>query len=95
MQQLIIIMEDSKTLFWSSKFPQAHERISLKFIDNMGTHFQKGLPALPYTLLFPSITLVQSVLLCGLKYFYEENSTETVKESNTVLQSIQYRSTRF
>jgi len=47
MQQLIIIMEDLKTLFWSSKFPPAHKRITLNFIDNLGTRFQRGLPALP------------------------------------------------
>jgi hypothetical protein len=34
MQQLIIIMENSKTLFWSSKFPWARERISSKFIES-------------------------------------------------------------
>ena len=27
-------MENSKTLFWSSKFPQAYERIPLKFIES-------------------------------------------------------------
>jgi hypothetical protein len=35
MQQFIIIMEGSKTLFYSSKLPQARERISSKFIDNL------------------------------------------------------------
>ena len=29
-------MEGSKTLFYSSKFPEARERISSKFIDNLG-----------------------------------------------------------
>jgi len=35
MQQFIIIMEGSKTLFYSSKLPQARERISSNFIDNL------------------------------------------------------------
>jgi hypothetical protein len=42
----IIIMDQSKTLFCSSKFPWAHERTSSKFIDYLGTHPQKGSPAL-------------------------------------------------
>jgi hypothetical protein len=33
----IIIMEDSKILFVSSKFPWARERISSKYVDNLGT----------------------------------------------------------
>jgi hypothetical protein len=33
MQQLIIIMEDSKTLLWSPKFARAFERISSEFIQ--------------------------------------------------------------
>jgi len=47
MKLLIIIMEGSNTLFCSSKFPWARERISLKFIENVGTRPQTGLPALP------------------------------------------------
>jgi hypothetical protein len=39
-------MEDSKTLFWSSKFPWVRERISSKCIDNLGTCPQTGSPAL-------------------------------------------------
>jgi len=39
-------MECSITLFWSSKFPWARERISLKFIDNLGMRPQKSSPAL-------------------------------------------------
>ena len=39
-------MEVSKTLFCSSKSPKAQERISSKFIDNLCTCPQKGLPAL-------------------------------------------------
>jgi hypothetical protein len=41
MEQLIIIIEDSKTLFCSSKFQWAGERISSKFIGNVGTRPQK------------------------------------------------------
>ena len=43
-------MEDSKALFCSSKFPWASKRISLKSVDNLGTHPQKGSPALLQTL---------------------------------------------
>ena len=32
----MVIVEDSKTLFGSSKLPWARERISSKFIDSMG-----------------------------------------------------------
>jgi len=41
-----MIMKDSMSLFYSSKFPWARERISSKFIDYVGTHPQKGSPAL-------------------------------------------------
>ena len=41
---IITIMEDFKTLFCSSKFPCASERISTKFIEDLGTRPQKGLP---------------------------------------------------
>ena len=44
-------MKDSKTLYWSSKFSWARERISWKFIHNLGTHPQQGSPALVYTVL--------------------------------------------
>ena len=40
------IVEDSKPLFCSSKFPWAHERISEKFIECLGTRPQNGSPAL-------------------------------------------------
>ena len=33
------------TLFCTSNFPWALESISYKFIDNFGTHLQKGSPA--------------------------------------------------
>jgi len=33
-------MEDSTTLFWSSIFPWARERISSKFVHNLGTHLK-------------------------------------------------------
>jgi hypothetical protein len=51
MQKLIIIMEDSKTLFYSSKFPWAGERISLNFINSLGTRPKKGSPYLVCALL--------------------------------------------
>jgi hypothetical protein len=44
-----IIMEDSKTLFWSSKFPWAHERISWKLIDNLSMRPQIVSPDLVQT----------------------------------------------
>jgi hypothetical protein len=34
-------MDDSKTLFSSSKFTFTRGRISSKFLDNLGTHYQK------------------------------------------------------
>jgi len=34
-------MEDSKTVFCSSKFPWARERISSKFVDNLGFALKK------------------------------------------------------
>jgi hypothetical protein len=37
MEYFIIIMEDCKTLFGSSKFQEASERISYKFIGPLGT----------------------------------------------------------
>ena len=39
--EIKIIMEESKTLFCSSKFPWARERIYSKFIHNLGTRPQK------------------------------------------------------
>ena len=39
-------MEDSQTMFCSSKFPRARERISLKFVDNLGFALQKVSSAL-------------------------------------------------
>ena len=44
-EYLIIIMEDAKTSFCSSKFSRARWRISSKFIANVGTRPQKGSPA--------------------------------------------------
>jgi len=44
-------MEDSKTLFCSSKFPWASERISLNFINYLSRRPQKGSPALVCVLL--------------------------------------------
>ena len=35
-------MEDSKTLLCSSQFPWVRERISSKFIDNLGTCLKKA-----------------------------------------------------
>jgi len=35
-------VEGSKTLFYSSKSPKAQERVSSKFIDDLGTCPQKG-----------------------------------------------------
>jgi len=39
-------MEGFMTLFFSSKFPRARERISSNFIDNLGKRPQNCLPAL-------------------------------------------------
>ena len=44
----MILSEDSKTLFCSSKFPWTRERISSKFVHNWGTRPQKGSSALPW-----------------------------------------------
>jgi hypothetical protein len=41
-------MENSQTLFCSSKFPWAHDRISSKFIANLDTRPQKVSSALFY-----------------------------------------------
>jgi hypothetical protein len=46
MQGSVLITEDHKNLFCSSDLPSACERISSKFIDNLGTLPQKGWPAL-------------------------------------------------
>jgi hypothetical protein len=40
-------MEGSKILFRSSEFPWARERITSKFIENVGTLPQTDSPALP------------------------------------------------
>jgi len=40
------VVEDSKALFCSSKFPRAQERISSKFRECLGTRPQNGSPAL-------------------------------------------------
>jgi len=42
-------MEDSNTLFWSSKFPWSREIISWKCRENLGTRPQKISPALMYS----------------------------------------------
>jgi hypothetical protein len=39
-------MEESKAKFRFSKFPRARERISLKFIENLGTRPQNYTPTL-------------------------------------------------
>jgi hypothetical protein len=52
MQYLIIIVEDSKTLFCCSKFPWARQIISWKCVGNLGTRPLKGSPALPWTILY-------------------------------------------
>jgi len=46
MEKLIIIMENTMTSFFSSKFPGLREKISKKIIDNLGTRPQKYSPAL-------------------------------------------------
>jgi hypothetical protein len=46
MQQLITIMKDPNNLFCSSNFPLARERISLKFVENLGTRLKMGSPDL-------------------------------------------------
>ena len=40
-------MESSKTVFCSSKYPRARERISSKFTDNLDTRCPVGSPPLP------------------------------------------------
>jgi len=52
----------SQDLFSSSKFPWALERISSKFVDNLGTRRQKSAPALVYGFYFLGFYLM-SVLL--------------------------------
>jgi hypothetical protein len=46
---LKLIMEDSKTLFCSSKFPMVCKRTTAKFIDNLVTRLHKDSPALGKT----------------------------------------------
>jgi hypothetical protein len=46
MQELIVILENSKTLFYPLQCPWARERISSEFIDNLGTRFRKDSPVL-------------------------------------------------
>ena len=41
-------MEDSRTLFCSSKFPCARERTSSKFIYNLGMRLQNDSPSMSY-----------------------------------------------
>ena len=41
-------MEKSNMLFYSSKFPWSWERISSKFIGNLGPRLQNVRPAPPY-----------------------------------------------
>jgi len=55
MQELIIIVEDSKTLFCFSKFSCARERISSKFVDNLDTRLQKDLSILPSSLILSDV----------------------------------------
>jgi hypothetical protein len=55
MQELIIIVEDSKTLFCFSKFPRARERISSKFINDLDTRLQKDLSILPSRLILSDV----------------------------------------
>jgi hypothetical protein len=45
-KELIMIMEDTNTLFCSSKLPGALASISSKFFNNLGTRPQQGSPAL-------------------------------------------------
>jgi len=42
-------MQDSKTLFWSTKFPRGQQTISLKFRGNLGTRPRNGTTALDCT----------------------------------------------
>ena len=71
-------MEDSKTLFCSSKFPWAREIISSKFMENLGTGRQKRLtsPALRH---YPVIrqeniicyqTVTNTVVMISYMYYF-------------------------
>jgi hypothetical protein len=55
-------MEGSKTLVCSSKFPLAYERISSKFILNLGTRSQKLSPALTLRVLIASRDVMSRTL---------------------------------
>jgi len=78
MQLLIIIVEDSKTLFCPSKFPWARGRIYSKFVDNLGTRPQKGSPALRQGLLhlggggYIYICMYVCMYVCIYIYIYKE-----------------------
>jgi hypothetical protein len=41
-------VEDSKALFFFSKFPWAWQNNSVNFVENLGMRPQKGSPALTY-----------------------------------------------
>jgi hypothetical protein len=43
----MMMIQDSKTSFCCSKFPCIRESASLKVIDNLGQHSQKGSPPWP------------------------------------------------
>jgi hypothetical protein len=47
---ILYLIEGSKSLFSSSKFPWARERTSLKFIDNLGMCPQNFLTSRHYTI---------------------------------------------
>jgi len=53
-------MGGADNLFCSSKFPRARDRISSKFIENLGTRLQKRSLGLHY--IFPTAILLR--LLC-------------------------------
>jgi hypothetical protein len=49
MQYLILIMEDSNTLFCCTEYSRERERISWKCIENLGTRPKKFSPALVFS----------------------------------------------
>jgi hypothetical protein len=69
MEYLIIIMEDYKTLFGSSKFQEASERISSKFIGHLGTRPPKrfSIPELDNQGMFVRFPREEKIFFCSSK----------------------------
>jgi len=67
-------MQDLKTLFCSSKFPWACERISSEFVESLGMCSQKGLPALSSVFSITTFYILPKICLLVSQVLQQQSS---------------------